>query len=898
MQLDGHDIAADGRFLARLARSLVRDVHDSEDLVQQAWASVLAATPPGAPALNRPGEPALNRPGEPPLDQSGEPAMDRSREPAGLRAWLARVVRNRAASVARDRERRRARETEVARGAPASVAGEVGEALELQGHVLDAVRALREPYRTAIYLRYFDELEPGAIAERLGVPASTVHTRLVRGREELRERLEHRLGRGAPAMLALLFEPAPPAPVPGGVPLGAAPLVGAITVGIKLKLVLVLGLSAAALGAWRWRAVEPASEPVGAVDALAPAPAAEPAGPGGGALGRSTGARAPVAPVAAAPRATRTAAVEPGPAPPVGLAVRGRVLDATGEPLASVRVRFEADEADAATAPAVEATSNAGGAFELAGVGGSGEVRTDDPSLVTVLAARLRGDGLDGEANVVAAPRGSLAVDVVDELGRPVAGARVSLAVTEELRRALPVDASAAADVAFEARSDVRGRAELGAVPLVPGSRLRGERDGFAAATVRLAAADLPAPGASRVAELVLAHLEHGASTLAGSVVDEHGDGVAGALVTYGLADTTTDAAGRFWFDLAVVETAAGDGDDPAARHELCAVRAGYRPAFLRPRVVAAGAEPVWPEPIVLRPTERPLAVAGRVVDHRGQPLEGWTVFLREAHLLAGGRTLEGTAAGSTTGFVHSVRTDVLGRFELGGLLDREYAVAAIDEATLLRGDAPPVPAGTRRLELVVDTRRVWERVSGRVVDRRGAALAGAVVEPYCTTQWASGAQGRWCTSAKLEPVRTAEDGTFELVRIPREHVQLGVQHPDILDRAGIDLDSGGATARGDALSGLRVEVSRRMGFQVLLGDPAEADRFRILDAGGAELRLLRQTADSYFFSGDYRRLVDGRSEHLFVEETAAVLVLERDGAEVRRVELDLVAGAENRLRL
>ena len=64
------------------------------------------------------------------------------------------------------------------------------EQIELQQRLVGHVRALREPYRTTIWLRYFEALSPSTIAERQGIPLKTVKTRLWRGLEMLRARLD------------------------------------------------------------------------------------------------------------------------------------------------------------------------------------------------------------------------------------------------------------------------------------------------------------------------------------------------------------------------------------------------------------------------------------------------------------------------------------------------------------------------------------------------------------------------------------------------------------------------------------------------------------------------------------------------------------------------------------
>jgi RNA polymerase sigma-70 factor (ECF subfamily) len=64
--------------------------------------------------------------------------------------------------------------------------------LDEQQRVLDAVRGLPEPYRSALFHREFEGLKETEIARRLRVPLGTVEARLRRARELLKERLRTR----------------------------------------------------------------------------------------------------------------------------------------------------------------------------------------------------------------------------------------------------------------------------------------------------------------------------------------------------------------------------------------------------------------------------------------------------------------------------------------------------------------------------------------------------------------------------------------------------------------------------------------------------------------------------------------------------------------------------------
>ncbi len=160
-------------FLRSLARRLVGQGSDAEELVQRTWTATLT--------------------------QSMSGVVD-------PRAWLARVMTNFARMDYRGKARRSKREEVVARSKQESVpaAGEIAANLETQQQVATAAAELEEPYRTAIYLRYYENRESRQIAEDLGVPVETVRTRLKRGVAMLRSRLDDDCG-GRERWMALLI---------------------------------------------------------------------------------------------------------------------------------------------------------------------------------------------------------------------------------------------------------------------------------------------------------------------------------------------------------------------------------------------------------------------------------------------------------------------------------------------------------------------------------------------------------------------------------------------------------------------------------------------------------------------------------------------------------------------
>ncbi len=161
-------------WVRRLAVRLTSDEHGADDLVQSTFLA------------------AIRRP---PRAGGGS-----------IRGWLARVLTNEARSGHRVLRQQRAREEDVARerGSATDDPAEIERRFALHRSLVMAVDALDEPQRTAIVLRYFEELPPRRIAERLGEPLRTIETRLHRARAKLRQLLDSEYGtRRSWAALAL-----------------------------------------------------------------------------------------------------------------------------------------------------------------------------------------------------------------------------------------------------------------------------------------------------------------------------------------------------------------------------------------------------------------------------------------------------------------------------------------------------------------------------------------------------------------------------------------------------------------------------------------------------------------------------------------------------------------------
>lgn len=160
-----------GSWVRRLAVRLLRDESLADDVLQEVWIT------------------AIQRPPS---------------KPEALRAWLSKVVRSLCLRANRSLLRRKHLEERGRNEPRAPSPQDVEERLESQRRLLEAVLALEEPYRSVVYLHFYEGLKLVEIARIQGATDSTVRTQLARGLDKLRERLESDFG-GRGEMLALLL---------------------------------------------------------------------------------------------------------------------------------------------------------------------------------------------------------------------------------------------------------------------------------------------------------------------------------------------------------------------------------------------------------------------------------------------------------------------------------------------------------------------------------------------------------------------------------------------------------------------------------------------------------------------------------------------------------------------
>ena len=851
-------------WMKRLARTLVRDGDRAEELTQETWLRLLEHPP------------RLDGP---------------------VRGWIATVMRNLVRSTRRGEQRRADRERTSSRTDAHDASGlDLLERAVLQRELVQAVLELEEPYRTAILLRYFEERSPSAIAKGEGIPVATVKTRLARGIARLRERLGRTRGPGGCASVLsglALLEPRPPLPfpTPPSWPSGLSWTLGALAVNLKL-VVSVVVLVAAGLSAY-WLASDGAGPARSTAITVAAAPASgELAQPEVHALAAAPESTAPERELAPA---SSPAAARP-PLPAAGASkMRGRVIDCEQRPVPGVAIASQARSSRDSDSGEVVAHADAEGRFELERGVGAGELHVREEAWTTVLAAMPNQAGSDVEVLLVVAPRVTLAGVVVDEYGTPVEGARVDFRTPAELRARLSLVLDFSADVYWAVDTDAAGEFRLEDVPAIDDLPVRIHKEGF------VTFEEQASPRASR--EDLVVVLERPTSltgVLEGRVVDPVGVPVEGAVVSLAIDTTRTDASGFFEFQLAAPESFNRMMREhmPVVADRLVALKRGYLPGDVA--MVRDGDERRWPDPIVIVLGDEPLTLSGQVLDDGGEPRAGVRVWLvdptffggvvREGEHFPDLTHVESQLAGLGTGWNWS-ESDADGRFELEGLAPRDYTLAVMDPETLARKEFPGIAAGRRDVVLRLPGDLEFPKLAGRVVDGRGLPVVGAAIFPMCDA-FQTRFQAEVISTYHAAAAATTTDGAgrFELARVPRDLAYLRIEADDTIPLEwGRDVE-GGLTSLVNDPGALEITVARRCHFQVELAQPDEADELDVLDARG-EVLVISEFHGNGRNDTERHPLRDGRSSTLAVGDSAAQLVLYRDGVEVRRVPVHLAPG-------
>jgi RNA polymerase sigma-70 factor (ECF subfamily) len=693
-------LLAEGSALRSLARSLLGGHADAEDLVQDTLVAALQS--PGAEV--------------------------------GRQPWLRGTLRNLALMWRRTTARRTAREVVAAAAAtpgdgdPAAIAAQA----EAMREVAAAVHTLEEPFRTVVVLRFWRGLLPEAIAVQLGVPRNTVRSRLQRGLERLRARLDRHFGdrRGWQAALLPFAAAMPHAPHVALTTAGAATATKALGVLFMTKIHVALATTAlVAVGLLLWwldrsgEAPPPPDASARREVAAAPAATSEVAAPAATTTTAAAGTETALA--------DRTAAV-----PAAGLTVLGNVTKA-GAPCPDFVLLlqwFDGTETTGSPAATQEVRSDAAGQFAW-----RGPARTTTGMLLAVRA------GPAADAKVWCTPQLVLAgqrevellvtVLVLDRTlfgrvhdvhGAPIAGAEVTV--------------NGWRDVA--AFSDADGRYELKVTG--PPYPLLVQKTGY-----RERLFDAYVVDGEQRNELDIELMPGAAFT--GRVVDEAGQAIAGAKVqASGLArGAETDAAGLFVFG----------GAAPDEDHGITVTKPGFQPTTT---FASPGGAPLQ---IVLRPG---LTLTVRVVGDRGEALAGVRV---------------GVSSGSFRPMENRGYTDAEGRLRIPDLPAKILELLADKDGFVAARREVDVP--TQRGELVL-VLRPGRTIAGRVLDPKGQPIVGASV--YCRTTATEGEPRTVGSRATSD-----RDGRFTIRELPPEPCAVHAHHTQFR-RASLPVVAGSPT--------------------------------------------------------------------------------------------------------
>jgi len=148
-----------GDRLYRLARSLVGNAADAEDVLQEAFAGAFRGA-----------------------------AKFEGR--ASVKSWLTRIVITQAAKFWRSRRGKRDQPLEGDGGASGGVVSAGTASVDAKLDLNACLQNLSEEHRQVLVLREIDGMAYEEMAEVLGVPRGTIESRLFRARAELKKRLK------------------------------------------------------------------------------------------------------------------------------------------------------------------------------------------------------------------------------------------------------------------------------------------------------------------------------------------------------------------------------------------------------------------------------------------------------------------------------------------------------------------------------------------------------------------------------------------------------------------------------------------------------------------------------------------------------------------------------------
>jgi RNA polymerase sigma factor (sigma-70 family) len=636
-------------------------------------------------------------------------ALEKGPSRERLGEWLRAASRNVAMRFGRSARRRATRERRAARREAEPSAADAVMRVAEQSRLLSAVMRLPGPQRTAIVLRFFEDLPPREIAARLDVPVETVRTRVKRGLAALRDELRETHGgddhewRVALAPL-LALEAKRPALAIGGLVMATKAKIAAVAIAVLL---VVLGL-------WRFAGSHTEREVASPPRASATTTRS---------TATTTRSTATLEPPRTAPERAAVASTESDTPTSSGWHIAGHVVDESGRPITGARLRLGSPVAFCETAGEPVARSDDAGRFDV--------VAPADARIARVV-AEADGRRLDWCDVLASRPREvELRLEAVRtlhfvvrdaETGDPIAGVALDSLVT---RRGVVLRS--------RALSDADGRAAI-ADPGLPDywdlTRLRFSKRGWEPAVRDGAWIHLHRGTAERPAEIDLRPGED----LVVEVADAStGEPAAGAHVTGWSGRDGGMPFGAGSSRASIGMASLGDaitGDDgiatlPAAtpNEPACVVaradgKFGLACSTARPRTCR----------VTLSPTR---VVRGQVVDENGEPVAGARVETTMLSLLGDDDHPPGSPLPTIPSAAEeelSTRTDANGRFVFESLPRLSDCPFSITASIARRAGAVRLESAASEVDVTIRLSPAEPSFDVRVRDDSGSPVEGALV--------------------------------------------------------------------------------------------------------------------------------------------------------------------------
>ncbi len=816
--------------LMELAQRLVTDYHRAQDLVQETYVA------------------ALQR---------------RTRLGRSVSLWLRDVLRLKAHQT-KIRERSRTRREQAAAVSHFNHLDSSRSKLASTLHALmEEVERLEEPYRSTMQKRFLEGTPPRSIAGQSGVPVRTIYTRIARGTQMLRARLDRRLGAGI--WVAWLS----PSQEVRAVRESKSPR--------HLAAIALRLASVACLGLIMWWVNSNTDRPLPPRTLTSSMQRNE-------AEGKKLQAREFIpsrSPAATQSDGSATSKKGPGFVPNL----RGKVVDLEGRSVGGVSVKLQAGTIGSSGRSMLEfeflpstevekAVSRESGEFE-------GRLSPDDRGRLlargagfqpvigeTVGASRGAPQAREGVVLVVAIER-VIQGRVTDSRGNPLVNASLRLLPAPEYLERLEPTLDRWTSIGATAQSREDGRFHMEAYAM-NGATLQVTKGGFAPATFVMDSA-----WPTNI-EIVLDPLPNNVTVVRGVVVNGQGAGIPNAIVTAGKESVETNSEGAFELPW-----------DSACNQTLWAVQPGHLPTTS----TIENTSPRRLEKKRLVIDAEALAIEGRAIDARGRPVNGALVWASDLTVIGNGSDVtfaevlvDPAPEFDVPRFSH---TDPQGRFRVPYLIDREYRLRAMWFPSSAMVEFGPFPAGTNDVLLRLATNSPTHPIAGRLVDKDGEPVSGASVA-LCRrgVEIPLTNDHLWVSQVNGTVVLSDSGGRFSLPATPLSGLQLRISKSGFLDHDYYLEESHDP-------GNLEILVWRPARFRVVAA-PEHADRFSLLLNEGTPAPIFSAASwDGNLDMSHFQRaaLLDGLSELLVVPDTVTHIVFYEGEEEIERAPVEVSFG-------